>query len=68
MNETKKTFENNSKVFFIVLPLCFPSLFAIYKCNTMLIYMEKIVILGRVSTDQQSYERQVIERTHRLLQ
>ena len=29
----------------------------------MLIYMEKVVILGRVSTDQQSYERQVIELT-----
>ena len=25
--------------------------------------MEKVVILGRVSTDQQSYERQVIELT-----
>ena len=59
----KKAFENNSKVFFIALSLCFPSLFAIYKCNTMLIYMEKVVILGRVSTDQQSYERQVIELT-----
>ena len=59
----KKTFENNSKVFFIVLSLCFPSLFAIYKCNTMHTNMEKVVILGRVSTDQQSYERQVIELT-----